>query len=314
MSNDPITFEPIFMERPWGGRRLETLLHFPIPPEKKIGELWAIVDRTEAESLVATGPLQGETLHKLWRDHREEIFGLMHLENRSARFPLLCKILDATETLSLQVHPPASQAAQLGGEPKAECWYILESDPGATIFVGLRRGVTRESFQQALKSGDIESTLHRLAVHAGESIALPSGRLHALGRGNVVVEIQQNSDTTYRVFDWNRQGLDGKPRQLQIPESLASIDFEDYEPSLQPHDTSLLDDSPYFQIEKWSLERPRLAIEGKYFALVSCLSGLLRCGGQLFRPGQFFLVPASMEEPLLVAESAGTTLLRTLLK
>lgn len=314
MSNDPITFQPIFMERPWGGRRLETLLHFSLPPEKKIGELWAIVDRPEAQSVVATGLLTGKNLHELWTEHREEIFGAAHLKNPLPRFPLLCKLLDAAEILSLQVHPPEAVAEQLGGEAKTECWYILEADPGATIDVGLRRGITREQFEQALQDGTIESTLHRIPVHAGESMFIPSGRLHALGKGIMITEIQQNSDTTYRVFDWNRKGLDSKPRQLHLEESMASINFEDYEPSIQPHNAPVIADSPYFEIEKWMLDKPRLATMQESFALFTCLTGSIRCGTQTFMPGQFFLVPASMQEPLLIPVSSDTTLLQTLLK
>lgn len=314
MPTDPITFQPIFMERPWGGRRLETLLHFPFPPEKKIGELWAIVDRAEAQSIVATGDLAGKSLHKLWTNHRAEIFGAAHLKNSSSLFPLLCKLLDATDILSLQVHPPETAAKQLGGEPKTECWYILEADPEATIDVGLRRGITREQFQQALQEGNIESTLHRVPVHAGESMFIPSGRLHALGKGIIIAEIQQNSDTTYRVFDWNRKGLDGKPRQLHLAESMASINFEDYEPNIQPRDQCIIANCSYFQIEKWTLDKPRLANDKNNFSLITCLTGLIRCGTQTFTPGQFFLVPASMQESLLIPESPGTTLLRTLLK
>ena len=301
------------MERPWGGRLLETLFHFPLPPEKKIGELWSIVDRPEAQSVVVEGALTGKTLQELWKEHREEMFGATHLKNSSSRFPLLCKLLDAAEILSLQVHPPEAVAKQLGGEAKTECWYILKADPGATIDVGLRRGITRKQFEQALQEGNIESTLHRVPVDAGESMFIPSGRLHALGKGIMIAEIQQNSDTTYRVFDWNRKGLDGKPRQLHLAESLASINFEDYEPSIQSRDQSIIADSPYFEIEKWTLDKPRLAKEENNFSLITCLTGAVSCGTQTFTPGHFFLVPASIQEPLLVPASPGTTLLRTLL-
>jgi len=314
MSNHPITFQPIFMERPWGGRRLETSFHFSLPPEKKIGELWAIVDRAEAQSVVEAGALAGKTLHELWSDHREEIFGAAHLSHSSARFPLLCKLLDAEETLSLQVHPPEAVAKRLGGEAKTECWYVLEADPGATIDVGLRRGVTREKFETTLHEGSVETTLHRIPVHAGESMFIPSGRLHALGKGIMVAEIQQNSDTTYRVFDWNRTGLDGKPRQLHIAESLASIDFDDYEPNIQPCDAAVIANCSFFKIEKWQLNQPRIANEKDRCSLITCLTGRVRCGTQIFTPGQFFLVPACMHEPLLFPETSETNVLRTQIK
>ncbi len=314
MTESPITFHPIFMERPWGGRRLETSLHFSLPPEKKIGELWAIVDRPEAESVVTAGKLAGESLHQLWTNYRTEIFGTVHLSNRSLRFPLLCKLLDAAEILSLQVHPPETVAKQLGGEPKTECWYILEADPAATIDAGLKNGVTRERFEQALQTGMVESTLHRIPVHQGESLFLPSGRLHALGKGIIVAEIQQNSDTTYRVFDWNRKGLDGKPRELHLAESLASIDFKDYEPKIETCSTGIIADCSYFETQKWQLHEPRLANEENEFSLITCLTGCIRCGMKTFFPGQFFLVPASMQEPFLFPEATATTLLRTRLK
>src|SRR5262249_33949002 len=141
----PILFEPIFMERVWGGRRLESLLGKRLPPGKKIGESWEIVDRPEAQSVVRRGPLKGKTLHELWRNYRAEIFGRDMPD--ATRFPILCKLLDASEQLSLQVHPPADVAEALGGEPKSELWYFLE---GAEIFTGFRAGVRRDQFPEAL--------------------------------------------------------------------------------------------------------------------------------------------------------------------
>src|SRR5207302_7774492 len=150
----------------------------------------------------------------------------------NGRFPLLIKILDAQEKLSLQVHPPAHKAAALGGEPKTEMWYIAEAEPGAELYVGLKQGVTRTEFERKISSGTVAECFHRIAVREGDTMFLPSGRVHALGAGLVIFEIQQNSDTTYRVFDWNRVGLDGKPRELHVTESLENIDFEDFEPGL----------------------------------------------------------------------------------
>ena len=148
------------------------------------------------------------------------------------RFPLLCKILDAREKLSLQVHPPAGKAAELKGEPKTEMWYIADAAPGASLYVGLKHGVTRAEFERKIVDGTVAECFHHIPVHAGDTMFLPSGRVHAIGDGLVIFEIQQNSDSTYRVFDWNRVGLDGKPRELHVAESLASIDFDDFEPKL----------------------------------------------------------------------------------
>jgi mannose-6-phosphate isomerase len=150
----------------------------------------------------------------------------------TARFPLLFKILDAQERLSMQVHPPPEVAAHLGGEPKTEMWYFLDATLGGDIYAGLRQGVTHTDFESALKNGTVIDLVHRFAVHAGDTMFIPSGRVHAIGSGNLLIEVQQNSDTTYRVFDWNRLGLDGQLRTLHVDESLQSINFTDYEPDV----------------------------------------------------------------------------------
>jgi mannose-6-phosphate isomerase len=224
----PLTFRPIFKERVWGGRNLERLYKKPLPPGLPIGESWEISDRPGDVSVIANGPLAGKDLHWLMAHHARELMG--DVGSTDGRFPLLIKILDAEEKLSLQVHPPAHKAAELGGEPKTEMWYIADAKPGAELYVGLKRGVTRNEFEAKIKTGDVADCFHRVSVKPGDVMFLPSGRVHAIGAGLVIFEIQQNSDTTYRVFDWNRVGLDGKPRDLHIRESLASIDFEDFEP------------------------------------------------------------------------------------
>jgi mannose-6-phosphate isomerase len=226
----PLTFRPIFKERIWGGRKLESLYHKPLPAGVPIGESWEISDRPGDASVIATGSLAGKDLRWVMEHHLHDLLG--DAKTAGGRFPLLIKLLDARETLSLQVHPPAHTAAALGGDPKTEMWYIAQADPGAELYAGLRRGVTRDEFERSLQAGTVAECFHRLPVQAGSAMFLPSGRVHALGAGIVLFEIQQNSDTTYRVFDWNRPGLDGKPRELHVPQSLASIDFEDFEPAL----------------------------------------------------------------------------------
>jgi mannose-6-phosphate isomerase len=317
----PLTFHPIYKERIWGGRRLAELYGRTLPSSSPIGESWEISDRPGDESVVANGPLAGRSLRWLMTHHAGEILG----ESAAAaggRFPLLCKILDARERLSLQVHPPAHKAAALGGEPKTEMWYIAEADAGADLFVGLRHGVTRSAFEDKVRSGEVAACFHRIPVRTGDTMFLPSGRVHAIGAGLVIFEIQQNSDTTYRVFDWNRTGLDGKPRELHVPQSLASIDFDDFEPSLV--DAAWTGDSgvrgrtlvshdlfSVLEIEA-TTSSPAVDFRGSRLTIVAMVSGRgeLSGGGERVPlvPGQFALVPAAVDDATLKAQP-GTRLL-----
>ncbi|MGZ4962052.1 MAG: type I phosphomannose isomerase catalytic subunit [Limisphaerales bacterium] len=246
----PLTFEPIFKERIWGGRKLEHLYHKPLPATVPVGESWEISDRPEDVSVISNGPLKGKTLHWLVENHGAELFG----KKLSGSFPLLIKILDAQEKLSLQVHPPAKLAPLLGGEPKTEMWYIAHAEPGAELYVGLKRGATRAEFETKIKTGTVADCFHRVPVKTGDAMFLPSGRVHAIGAGLVIFEVQQNSDTTYRVFDWNRLDKSGKGRELHVQQSLASIDFEDFEPELIKASTPL--PSPPEEREKKGPSRP----------------------------------------------------------
>jgi len=307
--SDPIVLEPIFMDRVWGGRRLETHFGKRLPSHGRIGESWEVVDRPEAQSVVHNDPLRGKTLHELWTQHRAEVFSSDIPD--SPRFPLLVKLLDAQERLSVQVHPPAAIAPSLNGEPKTEMWYILDNYGDGDIFAGLRHGVTRDAFERALRAGSVQDTVHRVPVAPGDCIFIPSGRIHAIGAGNVIVEVQQNSDTTYRVFDWNRVGLDGKTRELHIDESLKSIDFADFEPSLQPGGREAIVECPYFHVEKWNLSEPREASPAGQFAIFTVISGSVRCCALQFLPGEFFLIPADLADRALHPLSGPASVLRT---
>ena len=311
--SQPIIFEPIAMERVWGGRRFESVLGKSLPHGTPIGELWEVVDRTDAQSVVHSGPFAGKTLNNLWTAHREEVFGAGYADDPSPRFPLLIKLLDARERLSVQVHPPARLAETLDGEPKTEVWYFLDALPGARIYAGLKRGVTREEFEGLLHSGEVESSLHQISVHTGESIFIPSGRLHAIGEGNLIVEVQQNSDTTYRVFDWNRQGLNGLPRDLHIAQSLASIDFEDFEPDVLPAHDPHIADCPLFRVEKVFLKSAQDVRPPDRFAIVFVSLGAVTCQGKEFRRGQLFIVPATGHNLLVVPSDGGAEILVTTL-
>jgi mannose-6-phosphate isomerase len=308
----PLVFEPLFMERVWGGRRLESLYGKHLPSAAVIGESWEIVDRPEAQSVVHEGPLRGQTLHQLWCNQREAIFGTVPGPSRTgtSRFPILAKLLDAQENLSLQVHPPAALAKKLGGESKSELWYVADAAPKARIYAGLKKGTTRAVFEKALEQGKVEQHLHSLEVAAGDAIFLPSGRLHALGAGSLLVEIQENSDTTYRVFDWNRAKKRGAPRKMHIPQAMQCIDFDDSEPALLKPAGELLVRHAAFEIDKWSLSVEREVVPPGRFALVVCLTGELACAGRQFKAGDFFLVPAQLEDRAVQPIGGNVSLLR----
>jgi len=312
-TDEPIIFEPLPMERVWGGRRMESVLAKNLPHGLPIGELWELVDRSDAQSVVHDGSLRGQTLQGLWTNFRTEVFGEAYAQHKSPRFPILIKILDARERLSVQVHPPAHLAEALQGEPKTEMWYFLDAQPAASVFAGLKLGVSRGSFEDALHRGDVESLLHRLPVHRGESIFIPSGRLHAIAEGCLIIEVQQNSDTTYRVFDWNRVGLDGNPRALHVDKSLLSIDFEDFEPELSPVNCDVVSTCPYFHVEKWVLDSDRAAVEDGRFAFISVIEGHVACGTHVFAKGEMFLVPAAFANATLRPSGGRAEVLRTTL-
>jgi len=315
----PLTFSPIFKERVWGARNLERLYGKKLPANVPIGESWEISDRPGDVSVVNNGPLAGKDLHWLVENHRMDLLGDAKLE--AGRFPLLIKLLDAQEKLSLQVHPPAAKAAELRGDPKTEMWFIADAITDAELYVGLKRGVTRADFERRIGEGSVAECFHRAKVRAGDSMFLPSGCVHAIGAGLVIFEIQQNSDTTYRVFDWNRVGLDGKPRELHVPQSLASIDFNDFEPALVTEakvvgadfSTRRLVNHALFTVDHYEVHQAcEVLLRRGRMRIVGVVSGEVQVSGPgqsqpVLRAGQFCLLPAVSPGELIV--SAGTQFL-----
>ena len=304
----PFVFQPIFKDRIWGGRELERLYAKKIPARQPIGEAWEISDRPGDASVITNGPLAGKNLRWLMENHATEILGDAK-PAAGGRFPLLCKILDAREKLSLQVHPPASKAAELKGEPKTEMWFIADAAPDASLYVGLKRGVTRAEFEKKISDGTVADCFHRIPVKAGDTMFLPSGRVHAIGDGLVIFEIQQNSDTTYRVFDWNRVDASGKLRDLHIAQSLASIDFNDFQPGLLsagfvPADKGQirpLVSNDLFSVSVRKLEPAQsMKFSEGQMRILGVVEGQLRLrgGGQEIdrSAGQFSLLPANLPE------------------
>lgn len=222
----PLRFDPIYQYRLWGGRRLSSLLYTPLPGDGPIGEAWMLSDRTDHQSLVANGPLKGQTLGQMMKQSPEQLMG--KLSSRFSRFPLLLKFLDAHEMLSVQVHPSDSLSSLIpaGDAAKTEAWVVIEAEKGSHIYAGLRSGTTAGTLRQSLDDGTIADHLVCIAPKVGDAIFIPAGTVHSLGNDVVVFEVQQNSDTTFRLYDWGH--IDPKtkePRPLQVEQAFASIEF-----------------------------------------------------------------------------------------
>jgi mannose-6-phosphate isomerase len=243
----PLKFQPIYKQRIWGGQRLRELFGKDLPTGEKIGESWELSDLPEDKSVIINGPLNGLTLNQAIQKYPEQITGS---KNFNLPFPLLIKFLDAQQILSLQVHPDPQTCKRLKtGDPKTECWYVFDAPPGAFIYKGLMPGVTRRQFEQAVKNSNVENLLQKVYVQKGQCYYLPAGTVHSLGPGLLIAEIQTPSDTTYRVFDFNRLDQFGKHRPLHIPQALESIHFDN--PDNLPVTTAgTLLDCEFFRVHK----------------------------------------------------------------
>ena len=289
-----LQFKPVYQERVWGGRGLESFLGRKLSGTAPIGESWELVDRPEAQSVAAGGPWAGKSLRELMATRGEEIMGPRWPMTRP--FPILVKWLDCRERLSLQVHPPAAIAAQLGGEPKTENWYIARAEPGAAVLAGLKPGVDATAFRAALKNNTAESLVHRLPTMAGDSLLIRSGVMHAIDGGNLILEIQQNSDTTYRIYDWGRVGLDGTPRAMHVEQSMASLEANTAgSPELvrSGEKTSVLAECREFRITRHRLAGgENIAFRAREQArIISVVSGSLTVDGTTLGAGDNALLP-----------------------
>jgi mannose-6-phosphate isomerase len=307
--NQLLRFEPIYHERVWGGRALASVFGRTLPGHLPIGESWEIVDRREAQSRVRGGPWAGSTLHEVLAQDGGDVMGRRWREG--AHFPLLVKWLDCRERLSLQVHPPASAAPLLGGEPKTENWYVAHADPGAKLIIGLTPGADPESFARALAEGTAETWVREVPVHSGDSVLVRSGQIHAIDAGNLILEIQQNSDTTYRLYDWGRRGLDGRPRQLHLAESMRSIQWRDPVPELirASAPTTILAECPEFLIRREVLQIGETLkfTPGEQPRLLGVIEGSLRGAHDHLERGDNALVPYAASI-VLTAETPTTVL------
>ena len=291
-------FEPIYKERIWGGTKIREYFNRDIPLGNHIGESWEVVDRDKDKSVVANTIHQGKTLSELLESEGKSVMGPKW--ETGVAFPLLVKWLDCSERLSLQVHPPSKIAEKLSGEPKTENWYVAEASQDACLFAGLKRGTSRESFRRALCNNEAESLCHRFASKKGDSILVESGRVHAIDSGNLILEIQQNSDTTYRVYDWERLGLDERPRTLHVEESMRCIDFKDYEPkpisTITEKGIETIAESKFFRIRKFNLKQNDtidLKDRNSDALMIHALEGRLHANDEPLEKGEQALSPFS---------------------
>ncbi len=296
--NYPLKLQPLFRRYLWGGRRLETMLGKQLGEGDDYAESWEVVDHGEDQSVVLDGLAAGQTLRSLVTDHNAELFG-QHAPQK--QFPLLLKFLDCNRTLSVQVHPNDEQGAQLDPPDlgKTEAWVVLAADPGSKLYAGLKPGVTRDDLQAALAEGNCEQCLHEFEPQIGDCVFIEAGTVHALGAGLVIAEIQQASDTTFRLFDWNRVDAQGNPRQLHIEQSLATINFSrgPVAPQ-QPTDTGVegrqrLVDCNKFVLDRCTFKNKRTLGGDNRFHLFVLLEGSVEIAGVLFSAGETCLLPAA---------------------
>jgi len=287
MIPDLFLLNPYLRETVWGGRNLGEYYNKPLPPDVPIGESWEVSAYKDMESIVASGPLKGQNLRDLVSSHSTKLLGQSVVERYGTEFPMLIKLLDARQDLSIQVHPDDTyaRAKNLGTYGKMEAWYILKSNNGRVAY-GLKEGVDKHSFESSIRENRVKDTIMFYNVKEGDIVFVPPGTLHALCENVMIYEVQQSSDLTFRIYDYNRPGTDGKPRELHIDHSLDVITFDTPTPEPQhwsnlpgatPEHT-LLAQSEHFQFERFA---PTKEIQHTYatFSTLTILSGQAKLSG-----------------------------------
>lgn len=298
---EPIFLEPVFHEKIWGGRKLETEFGYHLPPGK-IGELWAISAHPNGPDVIANGPLKGKTLDVVWRED-QDYFG----HQTGKVFPLLTKILDANDSLSVQVHPDDAYAAaheRPGELGKTECWYVIDAEPGSYLIYG-HHAKTREELAEMIHNGDWDHLLRKVPVKTGDFVYVPSGTIHALNKGIMVLETQQSSDTTYRLYDYDRTDANGHKRELHLQQSIDTTTVPSEDPKLDIKTAQVEGAtittfitaplSPYFSVYKIDLDGTLHQEATAPYTLVSVLAGegAIETDGQTFpiKKGTHFIIP-----------------------
>lgn len=295
--NNLIFLKSIFHEKIWGGTRLNTVFNYEIPSEKT-GECWAISAHKNGDCQIVNGEHAGKTLSELWANHRE-LFGNVEGDE----FPLLTKILDASDDLSVQVHPDDEYGLQHEGEMgKTECWYILNADEDAELIFG-HHAQTKEEFIQLIEEGKWSSLLRKIKIKKGDFFHVPTGTIHALKKGTLVLETQQSSDTTYRLYDYDRLGDDGCPRPLHLKQSIdvAMIPHEEFKPELEQQKfddltITTLVECGFFKVYKWNLDGKCQLFHQEPFTLVSVLDGNGVINNCPIKKGDHFIIPSTVTQ------------------
>lgn len=295
--SDLIFLNPIFHEKIWGGTRLKTIFNYEIPSEKT-GECWAISGHQNGDCEIMNGPFQGKTLSYLWKNHRELFGNVKH-----NCFPLLTKILDASDHLSVQVHPDDKYGLKHAGElGKTECWYILDADADTELIFG-HHAKTKEEFINLIESNNWNQLLRKIKIKKGDFFYVPAGTIHGLKKGTLVLEIQQSSDTTYRLYDYNRPGNDGLPRPLHLNQSIEVSTI----PHKQPSSTYSIENFAnctittfincnHFKVSKWEINGTYTTSHDQPFTLFSVLDGKGLINGYSISKGQHFIVLSTVRK------------------
>ncbi len=307
----PLRFTPVYKDYLWGGDRIPRLYNRNEPPGI-YAESWEISTHPDGSTPIANGPFAGKTIHDLPPAVKTELLGT---NVQGDDFPLLIKLIDAREILSVQVHPNDGNAAAVGGEAKTEMWYFLEGDPHAQIYCGLKPGIGKAEFLQAMEDKTFADILQPVPATPGEAVFVPGGRVHAIDIGCLILEIQQNSNTTYRIYDWERVGADGNPRDMHIDKAMQVIDWDNNgDPRCEIRGTTI-QSCEYFQLDRFELTaEERFPVSGESFhaLFVAEGAGTIRWddGEEKLAAGQSWLVPAGLGEYSIFPDGK-LTLLRT---
>ena len=316
----PLRFKPVYKDYFWGGDDIVKKYHRDVPPGT-YAESWEVSDRLDGMGVVANGPMAGKTLRELVQRFGKQITGT---HATTSGFPLLIKLIDAHDKLSVQVHPNDDTAKQFGGEAKTEMWYVLDAKPNSALYCGLKPGVDRTKFEHAIRTRHVDELLNRIPVEPGDVVFVPGGRVHAIDAGCLIFEVQQNSNTTYRVYDWGRVGLDGKPRALHIQEALRVISWRDVlSPKIQPvqvisQGSTKVDrllTSHYFRIERVQLGDPcGCKSDGSTFNIFFVIDGKMNLvaadHSESLAAGDTCLVPAAIPDCSMDPVDGTVTFLR----